>query len=174
MRAGRAFHHQRINLATADRAQRLLGLLQPGAQLGVFGEERFFSGGLCGHDGSVGLAGRSLVVHLAQIEPEQDAFGLRHVADEPAQRQRQLLDQGRRGDDLLAFGQRRVLGDVHDFQVVAPLQMFLANLADVHDGPRGVRRGAGDVEPQDVAGIGVAAAAASIASSSSGESRSWS
>ena len=90
----------------------------------------------------------------AEIEPKQNALGLRHVADEPAKGQRQLLDQGRRGDDLLAYGQRRMLGDIHDLQLVASFQMLLANLPDVQDCPRGLQRGAGDVEPQDVVSIG--------------------
>ena len=66
-----------------------------------------------------------------QVQADEDALGVAHVADEPAQRQRQFLDQGRRGDDLLALGQHGLLVDVDHLQVVAALQVLLADLADV-------------------------------------------
>ena len=87
---------------------------------------------------------------LAEIEAEQDAVGMRQVANEPAHRQRQFLDQRGRCDDLFALGQNRMFGDVHDFEIVAPFQMFLANLADVRDRPHRTRRGARDIQPQHI------------------------
>lgn len=80
------------------------------------------------------------LIGLAKIEPEQNPIRMRHVADEPAKRQRQLLDQRRRGDDLLALGQSRILRDVDDLQVVTAFQIFLAELSDVRDRSRRVRR----------------------------------
>ena len=52
-------------------------------------------------------------------------MGFGHVADEPAQGQRQFLDQSRRGDDLLALGERGVLGNIHHVEVVAPIEVLL-------------------------------------------------
>ena len=43
------------------------------------------------------MAGSFDDAFLAEIQPEQNTFRLRHVADEPAERQRQFFDQGRRG-----------------------------------------------------------------------------
>src|ERR1700728_75245 len=95
--------------------------------------------------------GRYCLIGLVKIEPKQNPFGMRHVADESAKRQRQHLDQCWRGNDLLALGQSGILGDVDDLQVVTPSQIFLAKLSDVRDRARRVRRRPGDVKPQYVA-----------------------
>jgi FixJ family two-component response regulator len=84
---------------------------------------------------------------------EEDRLEVPSCADPNGDRRGSVFDQGRRGDDLLTYGQHRVLRDVHDLQLVAALQMLLANLPDVQDGPRGLQRGAGDVELQDVVSI---------------------
>ena len=49
LRAGGAFHHARIHRAGADRAKHLFRLLQPRAQLRVFGAEGIVSGRFRGH-----------------------------------------------------------------------------------------------------------------------------
>ena len=96
----------------ADGAQRLLGLGQARAQVLDLRRYAVVHGHRLIASYRIGL----------MIEAQQHALGARHVADDPAQRQRQLLDQGRRGDDLLAVRQRRLLIDVDDLEVVAALR----------------------------------------------------
>ena len=67
----------------------------------------------------------------SQVEAHKDSVLVGHVADEPAQRLWQFLDERRGGDDLLALGQRWLLVDVDDFQFVAILEVLLANRRDV-------------------------------------------
>src|SRR5450830_843983 len=71
------------------------------------------------------------------IQPDQSPLAIRKVADETPQGRRQFPDQRGHGDDLLAFGQHRLLVDVNHPEVVATLQMLLANLLDVGDGAGG-------------------------------------
>ena len=59
-------------------------------------------------------------------QAQQDAVGAGHVANKTAQRQWQLPNQGRRGDDLLVFGQLRLLIDVNHIEGEVALKMFLA------------------------------------------------
>ena len=65
-------------------------------------------------------------------------------------RQRKLLDQRRRRDDLLAFRQCRLLIDVNDFEVVPPFEMFLTDRPDIFDRAGRTRRHAGHVEAEHV------------------------
>src|SRR4029453_7477170 len=86
-----------------------------------------------------------------EIESEQHALAIRHVADDSAHRQRQLLDERRRRDDLLDLREDRLLVDVDEPETVAALEILLADGFQVADGARRSRRHAGDVESQDVA-----------------------
>src|SRR6185503_9058836 len=85
-----------------------------------------------------------------EIESEQHALAIRQVTDDPAHRQRQLLDERRRRDDLLTLREDRLLVDVDDFEIVAALEILLADGFQVADRARRSRRQAGDVESQDV------------------------
>ena len=69
----------------------------------------------------------------SQVEAQQDTMGLRHVADESPQGKRQFLDQSRGGDDLFALRQSWVLGNIHDFQFIATVEVLLADFANIHD-----------------------------------------
>src|ERR1044071_3149528 len=84
-----------------------------------------------------------------EIHADENALGIGKIADEAAQRQRQLLDESRRGKNLLASRKRRVLIDVNDFQVVAAIEVTLADLADIGHGAGRRRRRAGDVKTQN-------------------------
>src|SRR4029079_13036044 len=64
------------------------------------------------------------------VESHENALLVRHVADQAAKRRGQLLDQRRRGDDLVAARQRQVLVDVHDLEGVEAAQVLLADAAD--------------------------------------------
>src|SRR5450759_3120475 len=66
-----------------------------------------------------------------QIQPDQNPLEIRKIADDPPQGWRQFLDQGGHGDDLLSLGQHRLLIDVDHLEVVAPLEMLLADLLDI-------------------------------------------
>ena len=109
--AGRVGDEQRIHLAVADGPQRLLGLGQARAQSSSSTRSRS-----CAVVSLVGPIARP------EVQPEQHPLRVGHVADDPAQRQRQLLDQRRRRDDLLALRQRRLLIDVDDLELVAALR----------------------------------------------------
>src|SRR5687767_15912095 len=86
-----------------------------------------------------------------EIESEQHAVAVRHVADDPPHRQGELLDEGRCGDDLLAFREDRLLVDVDDFQIVPPLEVLVADGPQVVDGAGRSGGHARDVQSKDVA-----------------------
>ena len=121
--AAGALDDQRVDLALPNRPQHLLG----------FGEARAQRLGLVvmvsvarDHRPHPALSGRA-----NEIESEQHALAVRHVADDPAHRQRQLLDERRRRDDLLALREDRLLVDVDDFEVVPPVEILVADRPQV-------------------------------------------
>ena len=71
LRSGGGFHHERIDLAGADRAQHFFGLLQPRAQLRVLGAKRFVGGGCCTHRHS-NL--RNLISHSSAADPARAGY----------------------------------------------------------------------------------------------------
>ena len=77
-----AFDHERVYFAPANRAKRILRLLQSRVQFGVFCEKYRSGGRFYGQDVSAFLADNVFSV-ASEIEPEQDPFGLRQVANEP-------------------------------------------------------------------------------------------
>jgi hypothetical protein len=67
------------------------------------------------------------------IESDQDAIFVGEISDQPPHRQRQLLDECRSDDHRFRIGKLRLLVNVHDFQKVAPVQLLLAEGADILD-----------------------------------------
>src|SRR5258706_13719006 len=96
---------------------------------------------------SIALLG---MVYGTQIQPEQNATIVTHVADEFTERQRQTLYERGSGDDLLRPGQKGLLIDVDHFEGVTAFQMLFANSFDVGDGAGGFRGGASHIEPQAI------------------------
>src|SRR5262249_37741102 len=84
------------------------------------------------------------------VESHQDLFRIRHIADEFSERQRQLFNERRRGDDLTVLGQTRLLIDIDDFEIVAGSQCLFANLLDVHHRPGRTRSRTGDIQAQNI------------------------
>ena len=84
-----------------------------------------------------------------EVEADQHAFLVGQVADDLLHRRRQMADQRRHRDDLIAARQLRLLQQVDDFDAVAPGEMLLADRLEIPQ--RRGRAGAlpGDVEPQD-------------------------
>src|SRR5712691_7125624 len=60
------------------------------------------------------------------------------------------LDERRHGNHLIPPRKLKFLVDVNHLQGVAAVQMILADLLDIHDGQRRLRRGPGNVQPKDV------------------------
>ena len=63
---------------------------------------------------------------------------------------REPLDQRGRGDDLVAAGERQILVDVHDLEVVQALQMLLADATDILNRPHRLAGRARDIQPEQV------------------------
>src|SRR6185295_8393492 len=84
------------------------------------------------------------------VESQQDPLYIRHVANQPAKRDRETLDQCRRCDDLVAPRERQILVDVDHFEVVQTLQMLLTDSADVLNRPYRPARRARDVQPEQI------------------------
>src|SRR5688572_31386608 len=85
-----------------------------------------------------------------EIEPEKNTLAIRHVADDPAHRQRELLDQRRRSDGLLAPCEDRLLVNVDDLELVSPVEMLVAGRTQVLDRARRPGRQTRDEQSQDV------------------------
>src|ERR1700733_4188629 len=81
----------------------------------------------------------------SDAQHDQDAGGIVHIPYQFAQRQRQFLDQRRRGDELLVFGKLRLLVDIDDLQLVAPGEMLFAQAPNILDRLAGARAQAADV-----------------------------
>src|SRR5580765_419635 len=93
---------------------------------------------------------RKRVGHAHKIESEQYAVAVRHVADDPAHRQRELSDERRSGNNLLALGQERLLVDVDHFEIVPALEVLVAYRPKVVHGAERSRRQPRDVQTKDV------------------------
>jgi hypothetical protein len=82
---------------------------------------------------------------LLKVQPDQDDLPIRQIADEPPQRRRQLLDECGHGEDLVVLGERRLLEDVDDLELIPPIEIFVADLLGVVDGAQRSRRRPGYV-----------------------------
>src|SRR6188508_868173 len=65
------------------------------------------------------------------VESDEDALFVRHVANQPAERRRKALDQRGGGDDLVATCERQILVDVDHFEIVQPGEMLVADAPHV-------------------------------------------
>ena len=63
-----------------------------------------------------------------EIEPDQDPFAVGEIADDLLDRFRQTAHERWYRQDLIAASQRRVLHQIDDLQLVAPLEMLFADL----------------------------------------------
>ena len=114
--------------------------------------------------GRVARVQRSSAVSPAvtQIQPDEHAFRVREVADDLLDRFRQPPHERRHGQDLVAARELRILQQIDDLDLVAPLQMLLADLLQVREGQDRLRRLSRDVEPQLIRlGLGDGAATSS-------------
>src|SRR5271155_1889257 len=84
------------------------------------------------------------------IQPEQHLLFVRQVPDHLAQREWQFLDKRRDDDNLFRHDLLRMLINVDHLEIVAALQIGLANGADVLDGASGPGGGSGYEKPQAV------------------------
>ena len=84
----------------------------------------------------------------AEIQPDEHAFRVREVADDLLDRFGQPSHERGHGQDLVAARELRILQQIDDLDLVAPLQMLLADLLQVREGQDRLRRLSGDVEPQ--------------------------
>src|SRR4029079_12652723 len=85
-----------------------------------------------------------------EIEPEQHALTVGHVADEASHGQGELLDERRGGDDLLPPGEDRLLIDVDHVELVAALEVLLAHPLQGLYRLRCSTRHAGYVQSEDI------------------------
>ena len=137
--------HRELHLASQEKVHgiRRLSLHEDGvvrrriperSSPGDSGQERFpIDRRPFGRD-AVGSAATAIYVlpHF-QVQSEEHFVQVRHVADEPLQREREPLDERGHRHNLLVSGQIRMLVDVDDFQVVPALQVLLAHPLEILD-----------------------------------------
>jgi hypothetical protein len=75
----------------------------------------------------------------AQIQADENAFGVREIPDDLLDRFGKTPDERRDRQDLIALGQLRVLQEIDDLDLIVPVQMFLANLLQVSEGKNRLR-----------------------------------
>jgi len=134
--AVRAGHDQRVDLAVADRGQRLLGLAQAVAEFLKLDDgsgglvhvalRLFLLGGRRRSGRRAPLRARRAVSRRTKVQPHQYAIGVGKIADHLLKRLRKAFDERRRRDDLLPPGQHRLLVNVDHFQFVAAVQVLIA------------------------------------------------
>ena len=90
-----------------------------------------------------------LVAHF-QVEAHEDAVRVREVADDLLDRFRQPPYERWHGQDLVALCELRILNEIDDLDLVAAVQVFLADLLQVSEGQGRLRRLSGDVQAQQV------------------------
>jgi hypothetical protein len=88
------------------------------------------------------------------LEAEKDFLLVGEIPDYPPERRRQLLYQRRRGENLLVLCPLRILEDVHNFELVSPVELLLADPMEIVDCNLRSGARAGDVQRQYVLGQG--------------------
>ena len=68
-----------------------------------------------------------------KIEPDNDPFFFREIADELAKGRGYTFDQGGNSDYLFAFGHFGMLKDVDNFQFITAIKMLITNLLKILD-----------------------------------------
>lgn len=84
------------------------------------------------------------------LEPQENFRLVRQVADHAPERRRQLLDEGRCGENLFVFRPLWVLEHVDDLELVLSLQLFRADSLEVRDRYLGTGTCPGHIERQQV------------------------
>ena len=69
----------------------------------------------------------------SQIQPQEHAVQVRHVADQPLQRPRETLDERGHGHDLLVPCQAGLVVNVDHLQMIPPVQVLLAHALNIFD-----------------------------------------
>ena len=78
----------------------------------------------------------------------QQAFNVRHVTDKAAQWSGGELDECGSRHDLIFHRHRDVVGDIENFQLIASLQVFVADLPCIDHCASRQRGGSANVEPK--------------------------
>ena len=86
------------------------------------------------------------------MKTEQNLFLVGQIADHSAEGRWQLLDQRRRGEDLVGFGLLGMLDDVDDLELVAALELARAEPAQVRDGLFSSQGLTGDIKLEQILG----------------------
>jgi hypothetical protein len=89
---------------------------------------------------------------LMKFEAKQDFFFVGQVADHLSKGRRQLLDQRRRGEDLVVLGELRMLEDVDDLELILTAELLFADATQVRDRRLRARGRACNVELEDKRG----------------------
>src|SRR5579859_2141436 len=83
-----------------------------------------------------------------KIKPNEDAFGIRKIADDFLDWRRKPAYQCGNGDDLVASGQLRAAQQIDDLDAVSPTHVGLADLFQIAERRDGIGRVAGNVEAE--------------------------
>ena len=87
-----------------------------------------------------------------QLETEEDFLAVREVADDTPEWRRQLLDEGRRRENSLIFGDLWMLQDVDDLEIVLGAEVRFANPPKVRHRHLRARRRTRHIEFENVLG----------------------
>src|SRR5690606_26378027 len=87
-------------------------------------------------------------VDWADVEPDENALGVREVSDDLPRRRRKPAHERRDGQNLVTLRQARVLHQVDDLDAVATGHVLLADPLEVGERGHALRGLAGHVEPQ--------------------------
>src|SRR5512135_2140456 len=82
------------------------------------------------------------------VESDQHALSVGKIADNPAQRRRQLAHQGGHGQDLVARRQLRLAQQIYHLDAVLALKVLIAELVQVGHRGHGFGSLPGHIEPQ--------------------------
>ena len=85
------------------------------------------------------LIGISSLLAHPQIQPDENAFGVREIPDDLLDRFGETPVERRDRQDLIALGQLRVLQEIDDLDLIVPVQMFLTDLLQVSEGKNRLR-----------------------------------
>lgn len=84
----------------------------------------------------------------AQVEADENPFGVREIADDLLHRLRKLAHQGRDREYLIALGELRVFQKIDHLYTVSPREMRLAQPLQVLEGSQTLWSLSRDIESQ--------------------------
>src|SRR5437773_6186307 len=88
------------------------------------------------------------------LESKQHFVLVREIADHSTQGWRQLLDEGRRGENAIRLRDLGLLQHIDDLESILSVEILVANATEVRDGQLGSRTRAGHVQLQNIFGQG--------------------